>query len=89
MDGVISKQFLLTANSKSEEKALESNKSLVIVLLHSYSILDVNEGEISPGVKERLIKMRNPWGNLEWKGDWGDKDLRWNDDLSTEFMRVQ
>ena len=26
---------------------------------------------------ERLIKIRNPYGRVEWKGDWGDKSSKW------------
>ena len=29
--------------------------------------------------------MRNPWGTLEWKGDWSDKDPRWNNDLKKKL----
>lgn len=27
---------------------------------------------------ERLVKIRNPWGEQEWNGKWGDKDSTWN-----------
>ena len=26
---------------------------------------------------ERLVKLRNPWGKGEWKGDWGDDSWLW------------
>jgi hypothetical protein len=41
---------------------------------HAYSLLEVREVE-----KCRLIKIRNPWGRGEWKGDWSDKDVMWED----------
>jgi len=30
------------------------------------------KGQIS-----RLIKMRNPWGSMEWNGDWSDGSKKW------------
>lgn len=40
---------------------------------HAYSILSVVELE-----GQRLIKMRNPWGNAtEWNGAWSDKSNSW------------
>lgn len=51
---------------------------------HAYSLLGVyevvNDGEwrraskYSKGKKERLVKLRNPWGKGEWNGDWSDHD---------------
>jgi hypothetical protein len=29
----------------------------------------------------KLVKMRNPWGEGEWKGDWSDKSDLWTDEL--------
>lgn len=31
------------------------------------------------GSKERLLKIRNPWGKREWKGDWSDNSGKWTD----------
>ena len=33
----------------------------------------------------RLVKLRNPWGEGEWKGDWSDSSPLWNDALKKKF----
>ena len=43
-----------------------------IVAAHAYSILEARE------IKgERLLKLRNPWGKMEWKGRWSDGSEQW------------
>ena len=46
---------------------------LGIVQGHAYSILNIVEESDSNG-NHQLIKLRNPWGATEWKGDWSDRD---------------
>ncbi len=29
----------------------------------------------------RLLKLRNPWGNNEWSGDWSDNSKKWTPEL--------
>jgi hypothetical protein len=45
---------------------------------HAYSVLRIAEltidGESSPTV---LIKLRDPWGQTEWIGDWSDLSDKW------------
>ena len=31
-----------------------------------------------------LLKLRNPWGNFEWKGDWGDESDKWTPELKEQ-----
>lgn len=38
---------------------------------HAYGIMDCFEIKTNEGVK-KLIAIRNPWGNMEWKGKWSD-----------------
>jgi len=40
---------------------------------HAYGILDVAEVDAT-----RLIRIRNPWGEGEWKGAFADHDQMWN-----------
>lgn len=44
---------------------------------HAYSLLDDAMVTGSDGVESHIIKIRNPWGNFEWTGEWGDKSDKW------------
>ncbi|KAF9109361.1 hypothetical protein BGX27_007691 [Mortierella sp. AM989] len=41
---------------------------------HAYSVLNVAEYE-----GERLVHIRNPWGEIEWNGDWSDQSHKWTE----------
>ena len=59
------KQFMMAAGSKMEagDSKQEGHQEEItaegVVLGHAYSILDV---QIVPRTKEKLIQLRNPWG---------------------------
>ena len=71
---------------------------------HAYSLLAVyefeningyyrllNHEEEREGKKiERIVKLRNPWGNGEWTGDWSDNSPLWNPELkeALEFVNA-
>ncbi|XP_018411499.1 PREDICTED: calpain-2 catalytic subunit-like [Nanorana parkeri] len=43
---------------------------------HAYSIIGVSEVEHN-GRRIPLIKLRNPWGAVEWNGRWSDNSPMW------------
>ncbi|KAK4989999.1 hypothetical protein LTR66_006908 [Elasticomyces elasticus] len=43
-----------------------------IIERHAYSIMHAVEID-----GERLLKLRNPWGNTEWSGPWSDGSEQW------------
>ncbi|OHS94729.1 Clan CA, family C2, calpain-like cysteine peptidase [Tritrichomonas foetus] len=60
----------MCAGSTSGSDTQQNSKG--IVLGHAYSILRVEEVD-----GNKLIQMRNTWGNSEWKGEWSDKSSKW------------
>lgn len=44
---------------------------------HSYAIVTAIEVKNLKGEKVRLVKLRNPWINEKWKGEWSMKSQEW------------
>ncbi|XP_077395624.1 calpain-1 catalytic subunit [Festucalex cinctus] len=44
---------------------------------HAYTITGVKQ-LMSSGQIVRLVRLWNPWGKVEWNGDWSDRSPLWN-----------
>ena len=47
---------------------------------HAYSLIDIYTLKTNKG-KERIVKMRNPWGEIEYTGRWSDYSKAWTEEL--------
>ncbi|KAM9777649.1 calpain-8-like [Neosynchiropus ocellatus] len=47
-----------------------------VVLGHAYSVTGVKQ-VVSCGKPVRLVRLWNPWGRVEWNGDWSDRSPLW------------
>uniref|UniRef100_A0A673GEB4 Calpain-9-like n=1 Tax=Sinocyclocheilus rhinocerous TaxID=307959 RepID=A0A673GEB4_9TELE len=69
----------ITSSAESEAQTTTG-----LVKGHAYSITGVNYR----GSKVQLIRVRNPWGQVEWNGPWSDNSREWNTIDSSEKTRL-
>ncbi|CAI9601590.1 unnamed protein product [Staurois parvus] len=60
--------------SAAETEAITFQK---LVKGHAYSVTAAEEVDYR-GRMEKLIRIRNPWGEVEWTGAWSDNSSEWN-----------
>uniref|UniRef100_A0AAX7U093 Calpain-3 n=1 Tax=Astatotilapia calliptera TaxID=8154 RepID=A0AAX7U093_ASTCA len=53
---------------------------------HAYSVTAVEEHKES---KVRLVRLRNPWGQVEWNGPWSDNSKEWATLSKAEKEKLQ
>ncbi|XP_037322258.2 calpain-2 catalytic subunit-like [Pungitius pungitius] len=54
----------------------EAITGLKLVKGHAYSVTDAKEVQ-SRGRPVQLVRIRNPWGQVEWTGPWSDESSEW------------
>uniref|UniRef100_A0A8K9XE33 Calpain 11 n=1 Tax=Oncorhynchus mykiss TaxID=8022 RepID=A0A8K9XE33_ONCMY len=60
--------------SQADSEAVTYQK---LVKGHAYSLTGAMEVNYR-GRKEKLVRVRNPWGTVEWTGAWSDNSSEWN-----------
>uniref|UniRef100_A0A8C1TD14 Calpain 1, (mu/I) large subunit b n=1 Tax=Cyprinus carpio TaxID=7962 RepID=A0A8C1TD14_CYPCA len=66
--------FFVCITSAFDMEAVTFKK---LVKGHAYSVTGLREVNFR-GSRERLIRIRNPWGQVEWTGAWSDNSSEWN-----------
>ncbi|KAM6941231.1 calpain-9 [Lycodopsis pacificus] len=62
----------ISSSAESEAKTTTG-----LVKGHAYSITGVEEVTVR-GQRVQLVRVRNPWGQVEWNGPWSDSSREWN-----------
>lgn len=75
----------------TEGEVYEKGKSIGLVSGHAYSIQDLLEVTLKDGTKERLVRIRNPWGDkivMEWNGRFCDSSKELRDNIEAINKRI-
>ncbi|XP_045905313.1 calpain-9 [Micropterus dolomieu] len=73
----------ITSSAESEAKTTTG-----LVKGHAYSITGLDEVNFR-GKMIQLIRIRNPWGQVEWNGPWSDDSREWTYVDKAEKTRLQ
>eukprot|EP00300_Choanocystis_sp_HF-7_P015886 c19216_g1_i1.p1 GENE.c19216_g1_i1~~c19216_g1_i1.p1 ORF type:complete len:908 (+),score=177.18 c19216_g1_i1:126-2726(+) len=68
----------ITQRGHSADEGISSSG---IVFEHAYIILEVVEA-----AGHQLLKLRNPWGRQQWKGQWGPGSKAWQTDAGKAII---
>ncbi|XP_020762430.1 calpain-3 isoform X2 [Odocoileus virginianus] len=66
----------------------ETRMSCGLVKGHAYSVTGLEEA-LYKGEKVKLVRLRNPWGQVEWNGSWSDSWKDWSYVDKDEKARLQ
>ena len=53
---------------------------------HAYTLISFNRIETSQGKDVYLFRIRNPWSQGEWTGDWSDKSKLWDSKAKSQVQ---
>ncbi|KAL6118428.1 capn1 [Pungitius sinensis] len=75
----------IEATSSNDREAVTFKK---LVKGHAYSVTGVEE-VVYRGNATKLVRIRNPWGEVEWTGPWSDDSREWDsvDDSTRARLR--
>ncbi|XP_072868183.1 calpain-3 isoform X4 [Chlorocebus sabaeus] len=66
----------------------ETRMACGLVRGHAYSVTGLDE-VLFKGEKVKLVRLRNPWGQVEWNGSWSDGWKDWSFVDKDETARLQ
>ena len=68
----------VSCNISYSEKASIREEKLNNGLVRSHAYCVTRLAEIQGREKPLIMRLYNPWGDVEWNGDWSDKSKKWN-----------
>ena len=77
-----SKKYVMTAGTSSDNVNLKLDK-IGLCIGHAYTLMNIYKINTKSG-EERLVKLRNPWGNNEFNGAWSHYSKKWTPQIKKQ-----
>uniref|UniRef100_A0A8C9R1F8 Calpain-5-like n=2 Tax=Scleropages formosus TaxID=113540 RepID=A0A8C9R1F8_SCLFO len=88
---VYERNGMISCSIKASQTEREARMDCGLVKGHAYSVTAVRKIRLGQSMQAHfkvekipMIRMRNPWGKIEWKGPWSDGSEEWQRVGSTE-----
>uniref|UniRef100_A0A671NYR1 Calpain 2 n=1 Tax=Sinocyclocheilus anshuiensis TaxID=1608454 RepID=A0A671NYR1_9TELE len=78
MQKALTLRSLMACSISSSSQDTETKTSLKLVKRHAYSVTGAKEVRNRFILTVQLVRIRNPWGRVEWIGSWSDNSREWN-----------
>ena len=88
MVNAVDMDFVICAGAGQDHLSREELEKRGLVSAHEYGVMWVKEILYMKN-KVKLLQIRNPWGEFEWKGDWSDQSKLWTPQLKNELNFVE
>ena len=84
----VDQSFQATQDNQQKLRADDQRPALYLGLVpgHAYAMMSCIELKGNGKQKIRLCQLHNPWGSLEWTGDWSESSPLWTKELRRELM---
>eukprot|EP00668_Euglena_longa_P015348 GGOE01019422.1.p1 GENE.GGOE01019422.1~~GGOE01019422.1.p1 ORF type:complete len:1076 (-),score=106.68 GGOE01019422.1:137-3058(-) len=81
--------YLFGAHCGRDRKEINPSviKKMGLVERHAYTVLKFREVSLR-GKTHKIVLLRNPYGRIEWQGDWSDKSRLWTPELRQELQHT-
>ena len=74
-ENAVGKGYVMTAGTSGDVANLDLEE-VGLSPAHAYSFLNIYKIDTGKEI-ERVVKLRNPWGNGEYNGPWSDSSSKW------------
>lgn len=83
------KQYIMSCSTSGVDKFTEGGTKpqflqTGLVPGHAYTLISVVTTSPETG-SHKLVRIRNPWGSLEWTGDWSDSSPLWTPEIKANL----
>ena len=87
LENSVKRKYLMTASSNTFNLYYSYKYSYRLGLEenHAYTIVKTQIIEPNKNEKVKLVKLRNPYGEKEFTGDWGKHSIKWTKDLKKKY----
>jgi calpain-15 len=77
----VKNEFIVCAAAGSNKASQQILEGIGLIGNLTYAVIHAQEVQAGRDGTVRLVKLRNPWSNAEWQGDWSDSSSKWTPQL--------